>query len=318
VSAAIEVSELAHRFGATEALRDVSFTVDSGEIFGLLGPNGAGKTTTIQVLLTLLRPKAGRARVAGRDVMAEPDAVRRSVGWVPQERAVDPLLTARENLRFAAGLYHLPVRRARARASELLALVGLESDADRPLRGFSGGMRRRLELAMGLVHDPSVLFLDEPTLGLDVAARQTVWHHIGQIRRSGRTILLTTHYLDEADSLCDRVAIIDSGRITAVGTPLALKRAYGQDTLCVELAEPATELADRLRSHPEVSAVRVTDSNMEADVRDLVTVTAFVLDECRRLGLSPRDLWGRRANLDQVFLGLTGRSFSQADARGRR
>ncbi|HEY8473323.1 MAG TPA: ATP-binding cassette domain-containing protein [Natronosporangium sp.] len=310
---AIEVSGLAHRFGATEALRGVSFTVHSGEVFGLLGPNGAGKTTTIQVLLTLLRPQAGTARVAGVDVAANPDAVRRRAGWVPQERAVDPLLTARENLIFAGGLYHLPARLARARASELLALVGLESEADRLVRGFSGGMRRRLELAMGLVHQPSVLFLDEPTLGLDVAARITVWEHIEQVRRSGMTVLLTTHYLDEADSLCDRVAIIDSGRIIAVGTPMELKRAYGQDTLCVELTEPVTALAPRVADHPKVAAVRADGYTLEADVTDLVAVTRFVLDECGRLGLAAQDLWGRRASLDQVFLGLTGRAFSQAD-----
>lgn len=313
MSKAIEVSGLVHRFGGTEALRGVSFTVDSGEVFGLLGPNGAGKTTTIRVLLTLLRPMAGRATVAGLDAVADADAVRRSVGWVPQERAVDPLLTARENLRFAAGLYHLPARRARARASELLALVGLAADADRLVRGFSGGMRRRLELAMGLVHQPSVLFLDEPTLGLDIAARRAVWQHIEQIRRSGRTILLTTHYLDEADSLCDRVAIIDNGRISAIGTPLELKRAYGQDTLCVDLAQPAADLVARVRSHQSVSRVRDYGRTMEADVDDLVAVTRFVLDECGRLGVEPRDLWGRRASLDQVFLGLTGRTFSQAD-----
>jgi ABC-2 type transport system ATP-binding protein len=313
VSPAIEVSELVHRFDAVEALRGVSFTVDSGEIFGLLGPNGAGKTTTIRVLLTLLRPVGGRARVAGQDVVAGADAVRRSVGWVPQERAVDPLLTGRENLRFAAGLYHLPARPARARAAELLALVGLESDADRLVRGFSGGMRRRLELAMGLVHHPSVLFLDEPTLGLDIAARQTVWQHIEAIRRSGTTILLTTHYLEEADSLCDRVAIIDNGRISAVGAPLELKRAYGQDTLCVELAEPVTGLVARVRSHPAVSRVRAGECTMEVDVDDLVAMTRFVLDECRRIGTVPRDLWGRRASLDQVFLSLAGRALSQAD-----
>jgi ABC-2 type transport system ATP-binding protein len=228
---AIEVNDLTHRFGAVPALRGVTFTVHGGEIFGLLGPNGAGKTTTIRVLLTLLRPQSGLARVAGLDVVAEPDAVRRSVGWVPQERAVDPLLTARENLRFIAGLYHLPTHRARARTGELLALVGLSGEADRLVRTFSGGMRRRLELAMGLVHRPALLFLDEPTLGLDIVARQAVWQHIQQIRGSGTTVLLTTHHLDEADSLCDRVAIIDNGRINASGTPDALKRAYRKDTL---------------------------------------------------------------------------------------
>lgn len=227
----VEVVDLVHRFGAIEALRGVRFDVRAHEVFGLLGPNGAGKSTTIHILLTLLRPTAGRARVAGYDVVADRDAVRRSVGWVPQDRAVDPLLTAEENLRFIAGLHHLSARQGRARAAELLELVGLRTDATRLVRDFSGGMRRRLELAMGLIHRPTVLFLDEPTLGLDIAARRLLWEHISDIRRQGTTILLTTHYLEEADSLCDRVAIIDEGRINAIGPPEALKRQYEKASL---------------------------------------------------------------------------------------
>jgi ABC-2 type transport system ATP-binding protein len=227
----IAVDDLVHRFGATNALSGVSFTVAKGEVFGLLGPNGAGKTTTIKILLTLLRPTAGRARVAGFDVLSERDAVRRSVGWVPQERAVDPQLTARENLRFIAGLHHLSRRDTRRRADELLGLVDLAADADRLVRDYSGGMRRRLELAMGLVHRPAVLFLDEPTLGLDIAARRRLWEHVRQVRDQGTTILLTTHYLDEADALCDRVAVIDHGRINAIGAPVELKSQYGLGSL---------------------------------------------------------------------------------------
>jgi ABC-2 type transport system ATP-binding protein len=272
--------------------------------------NGAGKTTAIRILLTLLRPMAGRATVAGRDVVTDGDAVRRSVGWVPQDRAVDPLLSARENLRFAAGLHHLSPGDLPTRTAELLALVGLEAHADRLVRHFSGGMRRRLELAMGLVHRPEILFLDEPTLGLDIAARRLVWEQVEQIRRAGTTVLLTTHYLDEADSICDRVAVIDQGEIRAIGTPLELKRAFGRTTLHIELGRPAPALAGRLRTHPAVSAVRVDGHTIDADVDDLVAATEFAIAECRRLAAPPHDLWGQRASLDDVFLRLTGHALS--------
>jgi ABC-2 type transport system ATP-binding protein len=229
--AAVEVVDLTRDFGATRALAGASFTVRPGEIFGLLGPNGAGKTTTIRILLTLLRPTSGQARVAGADVARQPVAARRRLGWVPQERAVDPLLTGRENLCFVAGLYHLgPAERDR-RAAELLALVELAESADRLVRDYSGGMRRRLELAMGMVHVPPVLVLDEPTLGLDLASRRRLWQQVRRVRDTGTTVLLTTHYLDEADRLCDRVALIDKGRIRAVDTPAGLKSRYGQATL---------------------------------------------------------------------------------------
>jgi ABC-2 type transport system ATP-binding protein len=221
--AAVQASRLCRSFGATTALDGASFTVGYGEIFGLLGPNGAGKTTAIKILLALLRPTAGRAWVTGVDVVAQPMAVRRRVGWVPQERTADPLLTARENLRFMAGLYRLSPTAGRRRAAELLDLVELGEHADRLAGDLSGGTRRRLELAMGMVNVPAVLFLDEPTLGLDITARRSLWSYLRAVRQSGTTIVLTTHYLDEADALCDRVAIIDHGRICAAGSPAELK-----------------------------------------------------------------------------------------------
>jgi ABC-2 type transport system ATP-binding protein len=228
---AVEVSGLTRDFGPTRALDDVSFGVAPGEIFGLLGPNGAGKTTAMRILLTLLRPTAGRARVAGLDVTQQPKAVRCVVGWVPQERTADPLLTAGENLTFMAGMYHLRPRASRPRVAELLDLAGLAEHAGRLARDLSGGMRRKLELAMGLVHVPAVMFLDEPTLGLDIGARRNLWSYVRDIRAAGTTVVLTTHYLDEADALCDRVAIIDHGRIRATGTPAALKDQHGVATL---------------------------------------------------------------------------------------
>ncbi|AYY14138.1 ATP-binding cassette domain-containing protein [Actinobacteria bacterium YIM 96077] len=303
---AVEADELTHNFGATRALDGTTFAVERGEIFGLLGPNGAGKTTAIRILLTLLEPNGGKARVAGLDVTRHPIGVRRRVGWVPQDRTVDPLMTARENLTFAAGLYHLGTAAGRDRAAELLRLVDLDDDADRLARALSGGMRRRLELAMGLVHVPDVLFLDEPTLGLDITSRRRLWTYVREIQRTGTTILLTTHYLDEADALCDRVAIIHQGRIQAVDTPAELKRAFGRATVHARLPEPAPELAKRLGRHPHVHHIRVAGDVIELDTDATVPATGALVDECRAAGAAPLDLWTQRASLDDVFLTLTG------------
>ncbi len=241
---AVEVRGLTKDFGATRALDEATFDVARGEIFGLLGPNGAGKTTTMRILLTLLKPTAGMARVAGHDVTREPVAVRERVGWVPQEHAVDPLLTVIENMTFMGGMYHLAPAAAGRRAGELLELAGLAEHAHKVTRLLSGGMRRKLELAMSLVNVPVVLFLDEPTVGLDITARRDLWAYVRQVSEQGTTIMLTTHYLDEADALCDRVAIIDRGRIQATGAPSELKATYAASTLDdVFLAATGQELA---------------------------------------------------------------------------
>jgi len=246
-SDAVVVSGLTKEFGATRALDGISFRVSPGEIFALLGPNGAGKTTAMRILLTLLRPTAGVARVAGFDVTERPSLVRGLVGWVPQERTADPLLTARENLVFMAGLHHLRPKAARARVTELLQFAGLAGHANRLAADLSGGMRRKLELAMGLVHLPAVLFLDEPTLGLDIGARRSLWAYVRDIRAGGTSVLLTTHYLEEADALCDRVAIIDHGLIMACDTPAALKAAHGASSLDdVFLAATGQDMPDQL------------------------------------------------------------------------
>jgi ABC-2 type transport system ATP-binding protein len=229
--AAVEVTGLTKDFGPTRALDEATFDVARGEIFGLLGPNGAGKTTAMRILLTLLRPTAGTARVAGYDVKTDPVAVRERVGWVPQEHAVDPLLTVMENMTFMAGMYHLAPVAARHRAAELVELAGLAGRATDLAKELSGGTRRKLELAMSLVNVPAVLFLDEPTTGLDISARRDLWAYVRQISREGTTIVLTTHYLEEADALCDRVAIIDRGRIQATGAPGELKITYRASTL---------------------------------------------------------------------------------------
>ncbi len=303
---AVEVTDLVHDFGSTRALDGVSFSVPPGEVVGLLGPNGAGKTTTMRVLLTLLRLQSGVARVAGLDVAASRDEVRRTVGWVPQDRATDPLLTARENLRFAGGLHHLGRSESRRRATELLEEVGLSEAADRLVRGFSGGMRRRLELAMGLIHRPRILFLDEPSVGLDVRARRRLWDHIRRVRAMGTTVMLTTHYLDEADALCDRVAIIHRGRIGAIGPPEALKRRFGTDRVHLRIEPGTARLANALRrAAPETSVTRHGDE-VVAEARDIAGVIAAAVRVCDEHGLGPPEVWTERPSLDEVFLAVSG------------
>jgi ABC-2 type transport system ATP-binding protein len=221
---AIEVEDLRKTYrGGVEALRGVSFAVRSGEVFALLGPNGAGKSTTVRILTTLSDPTAGRARVAGFDVVREPLEVRRRIGSVAQSSGCDLTATGRENLTLQGRLFRLPAARLRTRVAELLRLFQLEAAADRPTQTYSGGMKRRLDVAMGLIHDPEVLFLDEPTSGLDPESRAVMWKEVRRLAQGGLTLLLTTHYLEEADQLAQRLAIIDGGRIVAEGTPGELK-----------------------------------------------------------------------------------------------
>jgi ABC-2 type transport system ATP-binding protein len=217
------VKHYTSRAGVIEAVRGVDLTVEAGEVFGFLGPNGAGKSTTVRMLTTLLTITSGRARVAGVDVAGQPDAVRRRIGVALQEAGLDPRQTGRELLVLQGRLFGLSPRDATARTEELLALVELEDAADRSIKGYSGGMKRRLDLASALVHEPDVLFLDEPTTGLDPASRLTVWDEVRRINERGTTVFLTTQYLEEADQLCDRLAIIDDGRIVREGTPARLK-----------------------------------------------------------------------------------------------
>jgi len=220
----IELQGLTRRFGDLTAVDGVNLSIAAGEIFGLLGPNGAGKTTVIKMLTTLLPPSAGTARVAGFDIRRQEARVRGQIAYVPQLVSADGALTAAENLRLFAKLYGVPRREIGPRVSDALKFVGLEAAADRVVRGYSGGMVRRLEIALALIHRPRVLFLDEPTVGLDPLARQTVWQQVQLlVKEFGMTILLTTHFMEEADSLCNRVAIMNRGRVTAIGSPAELK-----------------------------------------------------------------------------------------------
>ena len=306
---AIEVRGLVVRYGAVEALRGLDLSVARGRCFGMLGPNGAGKTTTVGVLTTLLRPDAGSARLLGRDVVAERDAVRRDVGVVFQESTLDAELTPREHLDLYARLYHLSERRRRV--SEMLALVGLEERASEPVRRLSGGLKRRLEIARGLIHEPRVLFLDEPTLGLDVAARSAIWEHLRQLAaRRETTIFLTTHSMEEADSLCEEIAILDRGRRVASGTPEALKADLGGDVVRLRLTR-ADGAAARLQ---RVDGVHQVVSDDDADGHALrITVAdgpkrlVDLIEAARPFGVSEVAL--QRPTLEHVFLHHTGHSF---------
>jgi ABC-2 type transport system ATP-binding protein len=231
----LQTEGLTRRFNCLVAVNDLSISVSAGEVFGLLGPNGAGKTTTIKMLITLLPPSGGRARVAGLDVVTQAPAVRRVIGYVPQMLSADGTLTGFENLDVFAKLYELPRRERRQRVEAALAIMGLEDSAHKLVRQYSGGMIRRLEIAQSLLHHPPVLFLDEPTIGLDPAARRVVWEHIGQLRRRfGTTVVLTTHQMEEADQLCQKVAIMHQGRLVALGNPGELKASIGRKGATLE------------------------------------------------------------------------------------
>jgi ABC-2 type transport system ATP-binding protein len=308
---AIEAESLVKRFGGVVALDGVDLRVESGGCFGLLGPNGAGKTTLVSILATLVRPSAGRARLLGHDVEAERAAVRRDVGIVFQEPSLDPELTAREHLDLHARLYHLGDRVSRV--AEELARLDLDGHADRPVRGFSGGMKRRLEIARGLLHRPRVLFLDEPTLGLDPRARAAVWSQLREIRRRDvATLLLTTHSMEEADALCERVAILDRGRVVAEGAPGALKSALGGDLLVVALerAGDFRALLAPLEGVREVALAEVAPgagAELRVTVADGPRRLAGILERLQPFGI--REVRLHRPTLEAVFLHHTGHAF---------
>jgi ABC-2 type transport system ATP-binding protein len=303
---AVLATGLARRFGEVEAVRGVSFTISEGEVFGFLGPNGAGKTTTIGMLCTLLRPTAGTALVAGHDVVRERLAVRRAIGLVFQDPTLDQYLSGEENLRFHAYAYGVPRREREQRTRELLELMELWERRKDPVRDYSGGMKRRLELARGLLHRPRVLFLDEPTLGLDPQTRNRIWEYVLELRRRERvTIFLTTHYMEEAEH-CDRLAVIDQGRIVALDTPGALKDASGGDIVTLRAADNAAaarELEARYGLSPQAEngTVSFTVAHGEEFLPGLV----------RELSVPLLAVGVRRPTLDDVFLELTGRAIRE-------
>jgi ABC-2 type transport system ATP-binding protein len=289
---AIEVSGLTRTYGDVEAVRGVSFTVSRGEVFGFLGPNGAGKSTTINMLCTLTRPTAGTARVAGFDVVAERDDVRRHIGLVFQDPTLDGHLTAEQNLRLHADLYGIDARVVPARMRQMLEMVDLWDRRDQPVRTYSGGMRRRLEIARGLMHSPRVLFLDEPTIGLDPQTRSAIWRYIRALQEvEGTTIFMTTHYMDEAE-FCDRIAIIDRGEIVVLDTPEALKASVGADRVVLGTDDDAAALA-ALRDRFDIEAT-------------VAVGEAFVPRLFAELGLGITSVAVSRPTLDDVFMRFTG------------
>ena len=303
---AVSVSQVRKRFGETVALDGVDLQVEHGEVVGLLGPNGAGKTTLVRVLTTLLPPDEGRAEVFGLDVVGEADAVRRSIGVTGQYAAVDELLTGRENLRMFGELFHLPVRIARRRADELLERFDLTAAADRPARTYSGGMRRRLDLASSLLVRPRLLFLDEPTTGLDPRSRNAIWEVIRELVADGTTLLLTTQYLEEADQLADRIAVIDDGRIIADGSGDDLKDTVGGQVVDVVLLD-AEDRSRALAAVPGAEAL-TEPRRLRVPVTNGSPLGAVgaVADTLRGMGIEVHDLGLRRPTLDDVFLELTG------------
>src|SRR5262245_51040767 len=307
---AIEVRALVKQYGEMRALVGIDLDVPRGICFGLLGPNGAGKSTAVGVLTTLLSPTSGSARLLGHDVVRERAAVRRQIGVVFQEAALDPELSAREQLALHARLFHLDD--PAARAADWIARLGLAEHADRPVRKLSGGLRRRVEIARGLLNRPGVLFLDEPTTGLDVAARARIWEELRALRGSGETTLfLTTHSMEEADALCDSIAIVDTGRIVAAGTPSALKSELGGDVVTLVLERPeAAEAA--LTAHPGVRSVVRDGRALRVTVADGTRQLAGLLECARGAGIVEVDL--RRPTLEHVFLHHTGHAFEPEPA----
>ncbi|HEX7247257.1 MAG TPA: ATP-binding cassette domain-containing protein [Actinomycetota bacterium] len=315
---AIEVEGLTKRFGDLAALDGVDLEVERGTVFGLLGPNGAGKTTAVRVLATILKPDSGRAAVLGRDVVREPDAVRRRIGLAGQYAAVDPNLTGRENLRMVGVLGQLPREVIAPRAAELLERFSLTDAADRTLRTYSGGMRRRLDIAASLVPKPPVLFLDEPTTGLDLTSRNELWEMIRELVVDGTTVLLTTQYLEEADQLAGRIAVIDGGHVIANDTPGRLKSELGDTVVEMDLADDAiAERALGLLSGEALGKVEREHRTVRISSSRGAHVLVEVLRRLDADGIEPDTLSVREPSLDDVFLALTGhRAVSDGDAAG--
>jgi len=310
---AIQAEGLVREFKkGPRAVDAIDLAVQPGEIYGFLGPNGAGKSTTVHMLTTLLPPTSGSARVAGFDVIKQGPQVRMHIGAALQEAALDPLLTGREHLRLQASLQGIPRAQRKARADELLARVGLRQAADRKVRGYSGGMKRRLDLALALVHRPKVLFLDEPTTGLDPEARADLWNEVLRLSgQEGLTVLLTTHYLEEADRLAGQLAIVDHGRIVAEGTPEELKAGLRGDSVQVELVDPDTDGTVRslLAQLPGIDEVLVEGNTLRARVDRGATAVPEVLGALEDKAIPVVAVTVSRPSLDDVYLQLTGRSF---------
>jgi ABC-2 type transport system ATP-binding protein len=304
---AIEVEGLERAFEDVLAVQGVDLEVAEGEIYGFLGPNGAGKTTTVRMLTTLLLPTGGRATVAGHDVVREARDVRRAIGVALQEAALDPLMTGRELIRLQATLQGIPTAEGRRRADSLLERVGLADAADRRIGGYSGGMQRRLDLAAALVHEPRVLFLDEPTTGLDPVSRKTIWEEVRELNEAGTTLFLTTQYLEEADQLADRIGIIDRGRIVAEGTPDSLKAAIGNPHIRLQLEEGSIVEAERVCKEIGNLLPPVDGKTVLVEVPGGAAEIPHVVRALDEAGIEVGSLELVQPTLDDVFVAMTGR-----------
>jgi ABC-2 type transport system ATP-binding protein len=304
----IEVENLTKRFGDFTAVDALNFSVEHGEVFGLLGPNGAGKSTLIRMLTTLVPPTSGAARVNGFDIARNANGVRQSIGVIPQAMTSDLDLSATENMSIFAKLYGIPREKRRRAIQALLAAVELTQWADKPVKMLSGGMRRRLEIARGLVHEPKIFFLDEPTTGLDPVSRVAVWEMLARLKRErDLTILVTTHYMDEADKLCDRIAIIDHGKLAALDSPLKLKASIpGQNILEVSFANVPQNWAETLSQLPEVAEVKAEDHVFRISSNNGPRTTVELLDAARKENVAITALSVQSTTLDDVFVHYTG------------
>ncbi|PSB16644.1 lysozyme [filamentous cyanobacterium CCP2] len=318
---AVFIEKLQKRYGSLEAVKDVSLKVEPGEIFGLLGPNGAGKTTTLRCLCTLTQPDAGAIAVSGVSVLDNPKLARQKLGYVAQEVALDKVLTGRELLQLQAAIYHLPPDSIADRINQMLSLLGLEEWADKRTGTYSGGLKKRLDLAAGLLHQPDVLVLDEPTVGLDIESRVVVWDFLRQLRENGTTVLITSHYLEEVDALADRVAIIDKGVVIASGTPSELKDRIGGDRITLRIreftpTEEAETVKSMLQSMPFVQEV-IINAAQGNSLNLVVTPQNDALSAIQRsLNDSGLPIFGisqSRPSLDDVYLAATGKTLMDAE-----
>jgi ABC-2 type transport system ATP-binding protein len=318
---AVLVQNLQKRYGSVEAVKDVSFQVEPGEIFGLLGPNGAGKTTTIRCLCSLTTPDAGKVEISGISVIDNPRAARRRFGYVAQEVALDKVLTGRELLQLQAALYHLPGNVAKKRIDDVIQLLGLEDYADKKTGTYSGGLRRRIDLAAGLLHQPEVLVLDEPTVGLDIESRFVVWDLLRKLREAGTTIVITSHYLEEIDALASHVAIIDKGVVIAAGTPSRLKDQVGGDRITLRLREfspleEAEKAKNMLQAFPFVQEVIINSAqgnSLNLVVKPKSDALMTIQQALKDVGLPTFGIAQSRPSLDDVYLAATGRTLLDAE-----
>lgn len=307
----IEIRNLTKSFGQLVAVDNISLEIKEGEIFGFLGPNGAGKTTTISMLVTMRRPTSGSARVNGFDILKEPDNVRRSIGIVFQDPSLDDELTAYENLELHAAMYGVAAPERKPRILEVIKTVELEDRLHDFVKTFSGGMRRRLEIARGLLHYPKILFLDEPTLGLDPQTRKHVWDYIVKLKREhGITVMMTTHYMEEADSLCDRIAIIDHGKIAALGTPAELKDALGGDIIVLQTSD-AAKAEGALGGMPGLKSMKSEGDSLSLSVVQGEKRIPAIIELARKAGIRVDSVSMHKPKLDDVFLHFTGKEIRE-------